>query len=115
MGALNNEIHRAIRLVLDVGIHTGRMTREDAIKYMLAHESISEEEAVTSVERYMAMPGQALTYKIGELEILRLREKYRKRLGKRFNIIKFNDALLAQGDMPLKVLEHYMDNWAANH
>lgn len=112
MGALNNEIHRAIRLVTDVGIHTGKMTREEAINYMLAHESISEEDAVTSVERYMAMPGQALTYKIGELEMLRLREKYRKMLGNRFNIVKFHDALLAQGDMPLKVLEHYMDDWA---
>ena len=115
MGALNNEIHRAIRLVTDVGIHTGKMTREDAIKYMLAHESISEEDAVTSVERYMAIPGQALTYKIGELEMLRLRKKYRKMLRNRFNIVKFHDALLAQGDMPLKVLEHYMDDWAANH
>ncbi|UPK70424.1 DUF885 domain-containing protein [Chitinophaga filiformis] len=115
MGALNNEIHRAIRLVLDVGIHTGKMTREDAVKYMLAHESISEEEAVTSVERYMAIPGQALTYKIGEQEILRLRAKYKKLQGTRFNIIQFNDALLAQGDMPLKVLERYMDNRAANH
>ncbi|WP_106600135.1 DUF885 domain-containing protein [Chitinophaga ginsengisoli] len=115
MGALNNEIHRAIRLVTDVGIHTGRMTREEAISYMLSHESISEEEAVTSAERYMAMPGQALTYKIGELEMLRLREKYKKLSGNNFNIIKFHDALLAQGDMPLKVLEHYMDDWAANH
>jgi uncharacterized protein (DUF885 family) len=115
MGALNNEIHRAIRLVTDVGIHTGRMTREDAINYMLTHESISEEDAVTSVERYMAIPGQALTYKIGELEMRRLREKYRNLSGNRFNIIKFHDALLAQGDMPLKVLEHYMDDWAANH
>jgi len=115
MGALNNEIHRAIRLVTDVGLHTGKMTREEAIRYMLAHESISEEDAVTSVERYMAMPGQALTYKIGELEMLRLREKYRKMSGDKFNIVKFHDALLAQGDMPLKVLEHYMDDWAANH
>lgn len=114
MGALNNEIHRAIRLVLDVGIHTGKMTREEAIAYMLNHESISEEEAVTSVERYMAMPGQALSYKTGELEILRLREKYRKQLGSRFNIVKFHDALLAQGDMPLSVLEHYLDDWAAS-
>lgn len=114
MGALNNEIHRAIRLVLDVGIHTGKMTREDAIAYMLSHESISEEEAVTSVERYMAMPGQALSYKTGELEILRLREKYRNLLGPRFNLVKFHDALLAQGDMPLNVLEHYLDDWAAS-
>lgn len=113
IGALNNEIHRAIRLVLDVGIHTGKMTREEAISYMLNHESISEEEAVTAVERYMALPGQALTYKTGELEILRLRKKYRKLLGPRFNIVKFHDALLAQGDMPLIVLEHYLDDWAA--
>jgi len=114
MGALNNEIHRAIRLVLDVGIHTGKMTREEAIAYMLNHESISEEEAVTSVERYMAMPGQALSYKTGQLEIFRLRDKYRKLLGPRFSIIKFHDALLAQGDMPLNVLEHYLDDWAAS-
>jgi uncharacterized protein (DUF885 family) len=114
MGALNNEIHRAIRLVLDVGLHTGKMTREEAIAYMLKHESISEEEALTSVERYMAMPGQALSYKTGELEILRLREKYRKLLGSRFNIVKFHDALLAQGDMPLNVLDHYLDDWAAS-
>jgi uncharacterized protein (DUF885 family) len=113
MGALNNEIHRAIRLVLDVGIHTGRMTREEAIAYMLKHESISEEEAVTSVERYMAIPGQALSYKTGQLEIFRLRNKYSKQSGSRFNIVSFHDALLAQGDMPLNVLEHYLDDWAA--
>ena len=113
IGALNNEIHRAIRLVTDVGLHTGRMTREDAIAYMLAHESISEEDAVTSVERYMAWPGQALTYKTGELEIIRLRELCKKKLGHRFDIVRFNDALLQQGDMPLNVLENYLKEWAA--
>jgi len=113
IGALNNEIHRAIRLVTDVGIHTGKMTREEAINYMLTHESISEEDAVTSVERYMAWPGQALTYKTGELEIIRLREECRKKLGSSFNLVRFNDALLQQGDMPLHVLEHYLQEWTA--
>ncbi len=112
IGALNNEIHRAIRLVTDVGIHTGRMTREEAIAYMLAHESISEEDAVTSVERYMAWPGQALTYKTGELEIIRLRELCKKKLAQ-IDIVRFNDALLQQGDMPLNVLENYSKGMAA--
>lgn len=115
MGALNNEIHRAIRLVLDVAIHTGKMTREEAIDYMMANESISKEIATAEVERYMAMPGQALSYKIGEISIKALRDKLSAQLGARFNLRDFHDALLAYGDMPLQVLEKYMDNWAAHY
>jgi len=114
MGALNNEIHRAIRLVCDVGLHTGKMTREQAVAYMLKHESISEADAVLSAERYMAIPGQALCYTVGELEILRLRDKYSQSLGKNFSLIRFHRALLKQGDMPLDVLDEYMADWAKN-
>lgn len=108
MGALNNEIHRAIRLVLDVAIHTGKMTREEAIAYMMANESVSESIATAEVERYMAMPGQALSYKIGEMKLKALKIKVAAQQGDKFSQIKFHDALLKYGDMPLQVLEDYM-------
>lgn len=110
MGALNNEIHRAIRLVTDIGIHTGKMTREEAIAYMLANEAVNEDIAVAEVERYMAMPGQALSYKTGELKMKALRDKYMQQRGSAFSLKAFHDALLAHGDMPLYVLEDYLDN-----
>jgi uncharacterized protein (DUF885 family) len=112
MGAYGTEIHRAIRLVTDVGLHTGKMTREEAIKYMMENESISEQIATQEIERYMAFPGQALSYKTGELKIKELRDKYRKQLGAKFNLRDFHDALLKGGSMPLSVFEMYMDEWA---
>lgn len=112
MGALNNEIHRAIRLVVDVGIHTGKMTREDAIAYMIKHESVSEVIAEAEIERYMAWPGQALSYKTGELTLKRLRKKYEKQLGRRFELAAFHNAVLNEGIMPLDVLENHLDRWA---
>jgi uncharacterized protein (DUF885 family) len=115
MGALNNEIHRAIRLVVDVGIHTGKMTKKQAISYMMAHESISPEDALLSAERYMAIPGQALCYKIGELEITRIREQLKRSLGNKFNIVSFHSALLREGDMPLNVLDTYLKEWGNNY
>lgn len=110
MGALSLELHRATRLVLDIALHTGKMTREEAIAYSLANEAISEEIAVAEVERYMAMPGQGLSYKTGELKIKALRDKYMKQRGDKFSLKAFHDALLANGDMPLSVLEDYLDN-----
>ena len=112
MGALNNDMQRALRLVIDVGIHTGKMNREEAIEYMMRHESVSEDDAALSVERYMGFPGQALSYKTGQLEILRLKRLYENRLGSKFDIVKFHHALLINGDMPLPVLESYMTEWA---
>ncbi len=109
MGAYGAEIHRAIRLVVDVALHTGKMTREEAIKYMLDHESLPEQVATAEIERYMAMPGQALSYKTGELFIKKLRDKYQKHQGNRFDIRRFHDALLLGGAMPLNILERYMD------
>ncbi len=113
MGALNNDMQRALRLVIDVGIHTGKMSRQQAIEFMMSHESISEDDAALSVERYMGYPGQALSYKTGQLEILRLKHVYQKKLGPRFNIIRFHHALLTKGDMPLSVLDTYIAAWAA--
>ncbi|WP_436484201.1 DUF885 domain-containing protein [Chitinophaga sp. ARDCPP14] len=115
MGALNMEIHRAVRLVTDVAIHTGKMTREEAIVYMMQHESISEPVATAEVERYMAMPGQALSYKTGELKIKALRDKFAAKLGGKFSLKEFHDALLGYGDMPLNVLEDYMNSWAQSY
>ncbi len=112
MGAYGNEIHRAIRLVVDVGLHTGKMNREEAIKYMMENEAISERNAIAEIERYMAMPGQALAYKIGELKIKELRDKYKKDLGAKFNLKDFHDSLLRGGSMPLNIFETYMDEWA---
>lgn len=111
MGALNNEIHRAIRLVLDVAIHTGKMTRDEAVAYMMANEAVSEAIAIAEVERYMAMPGQALSYKTGEIKLKALRDKAALKMGDKFSLTKFHDALLAYGDMPLQVLERYIDDW----
>jgi uncharacterized protein (DUF885 family) len=114
MAALNTEIHRAIRLVVDVGLHTGQFTREQAIQYMMANEPIDAQRATAEVERYMAWPGQALGYKVGQLKISELRARYEKQLGKKFDLRAFHDELLAGGSMPLAVLEKCMDAWAAS-
>ncbi|GAB3328778.1 DUF885 family protein [Hymenobacter humi] len=113
IGALGDEIHRAIRLVVDVGMHAKNMTREEAIKYMMANEPISEQGATAEIERYMAMPGQALAYKTGALKLRELRARYEKQLGSKFSLRAFHDEVLAGGSMPLAVLERKMDAWAA--
>ncbi len=112
LGALGDEMHRAIRLVVDVAIHTGKMTREEAINYMMQNEAISEDAAVAEIERYMVYPGQALSYKIGALKIWELRNKYSKALGDKFNLAAFHDEYLKDGCMPLDIIESSMDEWA---
>ncbi|MGA9211761.1 DUF885 domain-containing protein, partial [Kaistella sp.] len=114
IGALGAEMHRAIRLVVDTGIHTGEMTREDAIKYTMDREAIPEEMATLEIERYMVLPGQALGYKSGELKIKELRDKYQRQLGSKFSLRDFHDAILKGGSMPLDIFEIYMDDWAKN-
>lgn len=111
MGALGDEMHRALRLVVDVGLHAKSMTREEAVKYMMEHEPISEEGAVAEVERYMAIPGQALSYKIGALKIAELRKEATLALGSKFKISDFHDEVLKDGCMPLAVLERKMKVW----
>jgi uncharacterized protein (DUF885 family) len=98
--------------VVDVAMHTGKMTREEAIKYQMDNEAISDEEATEEIERYMVWPGQALCYKIGELKIRELREKYTKQLGNKFKLSDFHDEFLKDGSMPLNILEKKMDDWA---
>lgn len=111
-GHLSDGIHRAIRLVVDIGIHYKGMTREQAIAYMMAHELISEAEATAEIERYMAIPGQALSYKIGQLSILAARKKYEKEMGDKWNIASFHDEMLKYGCLPLNVLEEQLETWS---
>ncbi|HYC87303.1 MAG TPA: DUF885 domain-containing protein [Chryseosolibacter sp.] len=113
-GHLGDEIHRAIRLVVDVGLHTKGWTREQAIQYMMDHEPISEQGAVAEIERYMAIPGQALSYKIGQLKIKELRERAEEKLADKFNIGLFHDEVLKYGNLPLNLLERKIDEWIAN-
>lgn len=112
MGYLNDQMLRAVRLVVDTGLHTGMMTREVAIAYYLNNISDNEANATSAIERYMATPGQALAYKIGSLKIIELRQKYTKELGNKFNLAKFHDEVLSQGCLPLDVLERKMAVWA---
>jgi uncharacterized protein (DUF885 family) len=112
MGALGDEMHRAIRLVVDVAIHTKNMTREQAIAYMMENEQISEQGATAEIERYMAIPAQALSYKTGSLQIKAWREKYTKQLGDKFSLAKFHDTFLSTGCLPLLVAEKNLDAWA---
>ncbi len=112
MGYLSDQMLRAVRLVVDTGIHTGTMTREEAITYFLSNIAYDEAGATAEVERYMAMPGQALGYKIGSLRIRELREQYQKQLGKKFSLAEFHDELLSQGCLPLDVLNRKMELWA---
>ena len=112
MGALGDEMHRAIRLVVDAGMHSKNMTREEAIKFMMDNEPLSEEGTIAEIERYMAIPAQALSYKIGALKIKEIRERLTKQLGAKFKLSDFHDELLKDGNMPLEVLENKMDQWA---
>ena len=112
MGSLSDEMLRAVRLVVDTGLHSGTMNREEAIKYFLSNISYDEAAATAEIERYMAMPGQALSYKIGALKIRELRDQYQQELGSKFSLAKFHDEVLNQGCLPLDVLDRKMELWA---
>jgi uncharacterized protein (DUF885 family) len=111
LGRYEGEIHRAIRLVVDTGIHHKGWTREQAIQYSLDNEPVTEASAIQEVERYIAWPGQAVSYKIGELKIKAIRQKAEKALGNRFDIRAFHDQVLKDGPMPLAIFETKMDSW----
>ena len=102
---------RAIRLVVDTGMHYKDWTREDAINLFIENSAKSILDIENEVDRYIAWPGQALAYKIGQLKILELREKAEKQLGDKFDIKDFHDEVLKRGSLPLDLLEYYIDEW----
>ena len=126
LGALSQEMHRAVRLVVDTGLHTGQLTREQAIAYSLANEATTPAAATAEIERYMAIPGQALSYKIGQLKIKELRNRAEQKLGggehlrehyagqyqNKYSLAAFHDELLKDGVMPLDILDQKMTRWA---
>lgn len=113
-GMLSSEIHRAIRLVVDTGIHAKGWTREQAIQYSLENEAEDPASIESEIERYMANPGQALSYKIGQLKIIELRKKSELALGDKFDIREFHDLILETGCVPLELLEKKINTWMAN-
>jgi len=112
-GRLEAELFRAIRLVVDTGLHSQGWTREQALDYIVANSATSEARRVAETERYIAIPGQALAYKIGQLKISELRARATKELGPRFDVRKFHTLVLANGALPLDVLEANVDRWIA--
>ncbi|MBV1888190.1 MAG: DUF885 domain-containing protein, partial [Urechidicola sp.] len=110
-GMLSSEMHRAIRLVVDTGIHTKGWTREQAIQYSLDNEAEAEDSIIREIERYMANPGQALSYKIGQLKIMELRARATEVLGDKFDIKDFHNQVLETGCIPLQLLENKIDAW----
>ncbi len=112
-GRLDDEMLRAIRLVLDTGIHHRRWTREQAVAFFRAHSSSAEAGIQSETDRYIAWPGQALAYKLGQLTILRLRDESRAALGARFDPRAFHDEVLGAGALPLDVLEARVRGWVA--
>ena len=112
-GRLTYEMWRACRLVVDTGIHAFGWSRDQARAYLRDHTALSEHEIETEVDRYIAWPGQALAYKVGELAILELRARAEHALGARFNIRHFHDAILAAGSLPLEVLEDEIGRFIA--
>jgi uncharacterized protein (DUF885 family) len=113
MGGLNDEMLRAMRLVVDTGIHAKGWGREQAIRYMLDNSPMPESDATAEVERYIAIPGQALAYKIGQLTMLRLKADAKAKLGARFDPRAFHATLLDTGALPMPVLEKKVADWIA--
>lgn len=112
-GELNSELWRAIRLVVDTGLHAKGWTRQQVLDYMYANSASLETRAVSEAERFMAIPGQALAYKMGQLRISELRRRAEQALGEDFDIREFHEQVLGQGDLPLDVLEAQIDAWIA--
>jgi len=110
-GRLQNEIWRAVRWVVDTGVHSQHWTRQQMVDYFHEHTAMDDENINTEVDRYIAWPGQALSYKMGQMKILELRERAQKKLGAKFDIRAFHDAVLDSGPLPLDVLEKQIDGW----
>jgi uncharacterized protein (DUF885 family) len=113
LGRLQAEMFRAVRLVVDTGLHARRWTREEAIDYMLEHTGMGENEVIAEVERYLVIPAQALSYKLGMLKLLELRERAQQALGDECSLAEFHNVVLTSGAMPLDLLERVVDDWLA--
>jgi uncharacterized protein (DUF885 family) len=112
-GRLQNLMWRSIRLVVDTGVHSQHWTRQQMIDFFHAHTAMDDQNIITEVDRYIAWPGQALGYKLGEMTILKMRAKAKEKLADKFDIRKFHDAVLDGGPLPLSVLEAKLDSWIA--
>jgi uncharacterized protein (DUF885 family) len=113
LGRLQAEMFRAVRLVVDTGIHRKHWTREQAIAYMREKTGMADSEVVSEIERYFVLPGQALAYEIGMLKILELRTRAQARLGAAFDIRRFHSVVLGSGSLPLSILDNQVDSWIA--
>jgi uncharacterized protein (DUF885 family) len=111
LGRLQAEIFRAVRLVVDTGMHARHWSREQAIEYMVAKTGMTEAEVTREIERYVVWPGQATSYKVGQLAMLRMREQAEKELGPKFDLRGFHEVVLMNGSMPLAVLEDVVREW----
>jgi uncharacterized protein (DUF885 family) len=114
-GRLSDELLRAMRLVMDTGLHAKGWSREKAIAYMLQNSSMAESDVIAEVERYMAIPGQAVSYKIGQLRISKIRNKAQIILGDKFDVREFHNQVLLSGALPMSVLEAKIDRWVASY
>ncbi len=112
-GRLENEMWRSVRLVVDTGVHSKHWSRQQMVDFFRQHTAMDEPNIETEVDRYIAWPGQALAYKLGQMKIIELRERAKQQLGQRFDLRAFHDALLADGPLPLDVLEANMNRWIA--
>jgi len=111
LGRLQAEIFRAVRLVVDTGMHAKKWSREEAIIYMVANTGMTEDEVTREIERYVVWPGQATAYKTGQLAILKMRERAEDALGDSFNLREFHELILMNGAMPLGILDETVDEW----
>jgi uncharacterized protein (DUF885 family) len=114
IGRLQAELFRAVRLVVDTGIHYKKWTREQGIDYMKANTGMAQSDVVSEIERYIVMPGQATSYKVGMMKILSLREKAKLALGDKFDLRDFHDVVLKNGAVPLDILERFIDSYIAD-
>ncbi len=112
-GRLENEMWRSVRLVVDTGVHQDHWTRQQMVDYFHTHTAMDDTNIGTEVDRYIGWPGQALAYKLGQMEILELRERAKRELGPKFDIRKFHDAVLDDGPVPLDVLDQHINRWIA--
>ncbi|WP_332311027.1 DUF885 family protein [Stenotrophomonas sp. SY1] len=113
-GRLQGELWRAVRLVVDTGLHSKGWSRQQVLDYMFANSSVSEPDAIAEAERYIAWPGQALAYKTGELKIQELRKRAQEKLGDKFDIREFHAEVLKDGSVPLDVLDEKINGWIAS-